>query len=363
MNRGRFPWFPVLLGSLSLAVLLLVVGLDLRAGVRGAYLGAFWWMHLSLGATAMVFVGDLTGGRWFRASGSGLGRLSSGVFGAVPLLGLTLLGLGFVFPWATGEAGLPVEEGNSLWLTREDYFQVPFFLGRSAAYAVVFLGLAWLAGAVMRRRVRGDAGSSPWSGPALVAYAVGMFFFSVDYVMSLEPHWYSTGMPVILSVSQAFSACGMAVLCGDAGAGRGQRTTRDLASLLTALSVFWFYVAFVQFLIIWMGNLSHDISWYLHRSGSAWIAVVLGVFVLNLMSPLFLFLLPPVKTSPNRVRVVSALLLIGQALFAAWALLPSFAPLDEETLWAGLVGVCLASSGAAFLARAGIRSRGIWDEQ
>src|SRR5207247_1764142 len=125
------------------------------------------------------------------------------------------------------------------------------------------------------------------SGPGLVIYPVTMTFAAVDWLMSMEADWYSTMFPVLLCIGQVLSALALVILLL-AWAARssplipltGEETFHNLGNLLLAFTMMWAYLAFGQLLIVWSGNLPHEISWYLHRisDGWKWIAIFISLF-------------------------------------------------------------------------------------
>src|SRR5690606_28516352 len=140
--------------------------------------------------------------------------------------------------------------------TKADYLQPGPFLLRMGIYAVVFSILSLGSGAAVRRIRRRRAGerlpASAWSAAGLVLYAFSGIFASTDLIMSLAPDWFSSGLPVILMASQALMAYSLSLAARLLLVEAEQDTPAFFGNLLIATLMFWVYVAFVQFLIIWM---------------------------------------------------------------------------------------------------------------
>src|SRR5581483_9807162 len=115
------------------------------------------------------------------------------------------------------------------------------------------------------------------SGPGLVIYPMTATFAFVDWIMSTEKDWYSTMFPILICVGQMLAALSAAILVlflfrrkPALEQASGPEAFHHLGNLLMACTMMWAYLAFSQFLIIWAGDLPHEIGWYLHRSAGLW---------------------------------------------------------------------------------------------
>ena len=148
-----------------------------------------------------------------------------------------------------------------------------------------------------------------WSAPGLAAVMITVTMASVDWLMSLEPHWYSTIYGIIFVVGQALATL---AFCTVALALLMRRTSlaefvkpshfHDLGNLTLAFVMLWAYVAFSQFLIIWAGNLPEETPWYVRRlnGGWGWIAGFLIIF--HFLLPFALLL---VRENKRRIGVLA----------------------------------------------------------
>jgi hypothetical protein len=263
-------------------------------------------------------------------------RLAEHVAATMPLVAVLFvpigLGLSTLYPWAAPGAA----EHDALLAGKSGWLQPSFFLLRSAVYLVVWSALAgWLR----RRSVAQDAAAAPAaarrlqtaSAPAMVLYAVTVTFAAFDWVMSLDPHWYSTIFGVYL-----FSGCVVAIYAALAllamalqrsGALGGEMVNaehyHDMGKLLFGFVVFWAYIAFSQYLLIWYGNIPEETAWFAHRLEHGWqaasIALALGHFVLP-----FFFLLPrQVKRRRPLLATAAVWLLALHWLDLYWLVVPT----------------------------------------
>src|SRR5262249_46946267 len=125
------------------------------------------------------------------------------------------------------------------------------------------------------------------SAPGIVAYSLAITFASIDWGMSLEPHWFSTIYGMLFIVGQVLAALAfciaVVVLLSESSPLADILTAdvfQDLGNLLLTFVMLWAYISFSQYLIIWSGNLPEEIPWYVHRGshGWQWIAAFLAVF-------------------------------------------------------------------------------------
>ena len=115
------------------------------------------------------------------------------------------------------------------------------------------------------------------SGGGLVAYGLTITFASFDWLMSLEPHWFSTIYGVLIMGGQGLSAMAFLIIVLVWLSRRPPLDGmvvpahfHDLGNLLLAFVMLWAYFSFSQYLIIWSGNLPEEIAWYLHRLQTGW---------------------------------------------------------------------------------------------
>lgn len=302
---------------------------------RSCLVGFLFWSGLSLGSLVFLMIHHLSGGQW----GAVIRRPLEAAARNLPLTLLyflpVALGMKRLFPWARPE----VMASDPLLQEKALYLNVPFFLARAALYWAVWLVLVRIVLRWSRRQDR--AGSDPdlvtrlqaASGAGLVAYGVTITFASVDWVMSLEPHWFSTAFGMLFGVGQALEGLAFAVLTLRLFAGRDAlervlrpKVMRDLGNLLLASVMVWTYIAFVQYLITWAGNLPEEIGWFLHRARGGWSWVAVSLLAFHFFVPFLLLLSRQVK---HRVRVLS---MVAGGLFAMrfvdmlWLVVPSFHP-------------------------------------
>jgi hypothetical protein len=237
-----------------------------------------------------------------------------------------------IFAWAKPDAFA----GHD-WPHKRAYLQVGWFVVRAVFYFAILFGLALL----LRRWAEvpeEQPGAAPrifsalrgLSGAGAVGYFFCMQFASTDWVHSLEPEWYSTMFVVIFAASQFLSALALMTWFVTFFARREPyaaflttKQLHDLGNLLLAFVIFWAYVSFSQFMLIWMGNLPREISWYLHRRAGGWPWVALFLAVFQFFIPFALLLSRAAKRHYQTLGPIAALIFLANIVNVYWHVIPS----------------------------------------
>jgi hypothetical protein len=336
MNDGRITlqlgrWQNrALIAGATAAVLSVIGAVFNHAHFFQSYLFAWlFWSGLSFGALVLVMMQFLTGGQWGLATRA----LSIAAFRTLPLMALlflpVLFGLHHIYRWANGDRG-----ETAGYHHKAQYLNVPFFTARSVFYFAVLIFI----GVLLRRWSRAQEAAktvpkrvSALSAIGLVVYVLCMNFASTDWVMSLDPKWYSTVFVEVFASGQFLSALALvtallALFARDNSLGAliPTKAFHDLGNMLLAFVIFWTYVSFSQFLIIWSGNLPKEISWYLDRShgGWQWLAVAVGFG--QFFIPFALLLSRAAKRNRERLAAISLWIVSANVLSTFWQVAPSF---------------------------------------
>jgi hypothetical protein len=336
------------------AVLWSVGGVTAPRQFFQSYLVAFiFCLGSSLGCLVLLMIQHLTGGAW----GLVLRRvLEAGARTLVPLavaLVPLLVGVPYLYLWADQEV-----VNASLELQHKSlYLNVGFFIVRAAGYFVVWLLLAFL---LTRWSADQDRQANPerpqrfqaLCGPGLVVYGLTITFASIDWVMSLEPHWFSTIYPVMFAVGQILNGFTFALMVLLLLAGRPplsevltRQHLRDLGSLLLAFVLFWAYMAFSQFLLDWVGNLPEEIPWYLRRLRGGWEWLALALVLFHFALPFLLLLSSDVKMNRRSLVRVAVALLIMRFVDVFWWIEPAYSHEGQYFFWLLDLSATLAVGG------------------
>jgi hypothetical protein len=350
-DLARWQRLALVAGGAGLAGCVLGVGLGYQEQFFRSYLVAFnLFLGVALGCLAVLMLQHLTGGDW----GFILRRPLEAATRTLPLLALLFvplaLGLSDLYAWA--DPASPKVQGDEHLKKQVDhlspFLNVGFFLARAAAYFAVWVGLALLLSAWSRRYDEtGDVAVSERmrrsSAPGLVLYGLTVTFASIDWVMSLEPLWYSTIYGALFGIGQVLSGFTFAVAALLLLGTRppldrvlSASNLRDLGSLLLAFVMVWAYLEFSQFLLIWSGNLKEEIPWYLARMQGGWGYVGLALVVFYFALPFALLLSGDLKRSRGRLLGVAFLVLAMRVVDLFWLIVPAYQTPGREPVGLGV---------------------------
>ncbi|TMQ35627.1 MAG: hypothetical protein E6K70_01135 [Planctomycetota bacterium] len=297
-----------------------------------AYLAAYQlYLGIALGCLAILMLYHLTGGAW----GYLTRRILEAGMRTLPLLALLFtpiaIGIRYVYPWARPE----VRASDKPLPFNDLYLNPPFWWVRVAFFFAVWVLLMALLSAWSRRQDETGEARLPrkfrlLSAPGLVAFGVTITFASVDWVMSLQPTYHSTIFAPLFAVGQFVSAQAFVVIVLAWLVSRpplvnvvSLETLSDVSNLLFTFLVIWAYMAFFEFMLIWIANLPEEVSWYLPRLQGGWQWVALAIAVLHFAVPFFLLLLRNVKRNPSALAAVAAVLLFMHLVFLYFQVLPA----------------------------------------
>ena len=250
------------------------------------------------------------------------------------------------------------------------YLNKGSFLIRAAVYFVIWCGMAafyWKHST--KQDTTGDIEHTrkmqAFSYPGIILFTLSLTFASFDWVMSLDPHWFSTMFGVYYfagSVVGMFALMSVLTLLAiRTGLLRGvvdQEHMHDLGKFTFAFTVFWTYIAFSQYFLIWYANIPEETMWYAHRLHGSWMTMGKFMLVGHFILP-FLFLIPrTVKRHPLGLLFGATWMLGLHFLDLHWQIMPviheefSFHAMDALTLL-GVCGAMLAGFGY-FLSKASV---------
>ena len=348
----------------------LVVGVvALVAGIAGALaspdqffrswlIGFLFCLGLTLGSLGLLMLQHLTGGEWGLV-GRRVFEAASRTLPIVALLFIPILfGLPRIFLWARPEA----VAADHILQVKAPYLNVPFFVGRAVFYFLVWMACMVLLTRWSDAQDRGEVAVTPAdsrrfrvvSAPGLLLYALTITFAGIDWVMSLDPHWFSTIFGLLLFTGQGLAAFAfvIAVLAAVSAVEPvasvvSTRQFHDLGKLLLAFVMLWAYLAFSQFLIIWAGNLPEEIPWYIERIRGGWGYVALLVAFGHFALPFVVLLSRDLKRNRSLLAKVAIGILVMRLVDIIWLVAPAFPHSGFAVHWmnvvvpVGLVGIWL----------------------
>lgn len=302
--------------------------------------GFMFWMGITLGSLALLCLQYTTGGNWGR-----LGRrFWEAAATTLPLMFLFWLPLVFgmhhLYPWTNH----PVDEHMSvLEINRAKLWLNPVaFVVRGIIYFILWGIWTWrlrrwsFLEEEGRTTPAAFVGIQNFSGAGIVMYALTITFASVDWVMSLNPHWWSTVWGMLFMVGEclttfAFTIWLLARLSPLEPLSRIFKSDyfHDFGKLMFAFVVLWAYLSFAQWLIIWSGNITEEIRWYLDRVHGHWKPVATALIFLHFVFPFAILLSRSLKRQPRKLARIAVWIMLVRLLDLYWLVQPSFHKLGE----------------------------------
>ncbi|HVZ22627.1 MAG TPA: hypothetical protein VG871_16250, partial [Vicinamibacterales bacterium] len=225
------------------------------------------------------------------------------------------------------------------------YLNTPFFLVRAAIYFAIWNGVSFALNRWSLEQDRTGDSRLPRrmqrvSAGGLVLYGLTITFASFDWLMSLEPDWYSTIYGVLVIGGQGLSAIAFLIL---AIAWLSRRPPldeiivsehfHDAGNLTLAFVMLWAYFAFSQYLIIWAGNLPNEISWYQHRVQTGWRVIAVVLILFHFAVPFLVLLSRAVKKDAAILAWVALGILVARWFDVLWLVAPAFHATGVVVSW------------------------------
>ena len=215
---------------------------------------------------------------------------------------LSALSLAYVYQSLRPDIGLLHESGD-----------------RRAVGSVGRLIVGWRG--VVLERVRSQRLQDILAPSVLVAYAWVASLAAFDFVMALDPHWFSTLAGGYYFVGNLFVGIAFLTIVTCWGRSRsplkeyvGDSQLHDIGKLLFGFCVLWAYMFWSQYLVIWYGDLPEETMFIAHRMQGAWAPVAWTVFALAFLVPFTVLLSRGVKTHPRGITVIAVSVLVGMWL-------------------------------------------------
>ena len=290
---------------------------NVQSVLRSYLVTYLYWLGFSLGALPLLMILNLTGGKWGEAT-RGILEAQTRSIGLMAILFLPVLaGLGHLYPWAD-----PVFFAAHPARARV-YLNPPFFTLRALAYFSCWIGLAHS----LRKR-------QSWSAAGLVVFGLTVTFAAIDWQMSLEAPWYSTIYGLLVAVAQAAQSWAFSIFVltflpprfRAISLNAWPKTWLDIGNLLLTLLVLWAYLSFMQYLVIWSGNLPDEATWILARTQGGWQFLAMGLAVFGFAAPFSALLLRASKKRLAVLRTIAAWVLLVRLGEQLWMTAPAFYP-------------------------------------
>jgi hypothetical protein len=344
-------------GLVALVISLIGLFMDAQHFWQSYLFAYIFWAGLTLGCLGIFFLHNVVGGNW----GVAVRRLVESGLKTLPLVALLVLPLLFfalptLYKWT--DAGYRAEHFATGH--KAAYLNPPWFIIRTILYFAIwfFSGFRILKMANEHDRT-GDPALfkriKARSAPALLVFVITTSLAFIDWIMSLEPDWYSTIYGWMFTVGEVLLTfsflVAVLVLLSKREPFASFLTSQhyhDIGNLMLAFTMLWAYMSFAQFLIIWAENLPDEIPWYVRRFSGGWGYIAWTIAIFHFFVPFFLLLLRFVKKNPTRLRTLAIWIIIMKILDVFWIVVPAFRQRGLEVYWTDVAA--LIALGGIWLA-------------
>ncbi len=332
--------------------MLMVAGVGLILSILGwvldadrfyhAYLTAFvFWTSIGLGGLFFTMLHHLVGARWSVV----IRRISESIMMVLPYMAAlfipALVGMHALYHWSHAEAVMH----DPLLMAKSGYLNPTFFTIRTVFFFAIWSLLAIKLHGLSLKQDKGDTQAigdamrktSAWG---MLLFAVTVTYAGYDWLMSLNPHWFSTIFGVYFFAGGLLSVIAFMTLIALALHRKGILTEtitvehyHDLGKLMFAFTVFWTYIGFSQYFLIWYGNVPEETVWYLARWEGSWkfvsMVILFGHFVLPFIALLFRF----TKRTPASLWIIASWILLMHWVDMYWLVYPTLLEKGASVTW------------------------------
>ncbi|HET8796854.1 MAG TPA: hypothetical protein VFO89_04170 [Thermoanaerobaculia bacterium] len=310
-----------------------------------AWLAPFiFWFLIPAGALGVLCLQYVTGGEWGVLIRRPLGAAAR-TLPLFLLFGLPVLfGLPQIYEWANHD-----KVAHDLLLQKKQLWLNPAGWGvRALIYFALWALWAWRLRQLSlefakTRSPYTELSRRKWAASGLLIIVFTLTFVSIDWVMSLEPKWYSSMFGIAFTVGAGLSAFAFVTFflttISNTQAMKDvlkPNHFRDLGNLMLAFTMLWAYTNFSQFLLIWYGNIKEETPYYLKRMHGGWGVLAVILIVFHFFLPFFMLLMRSIKDRPRTIAVVTIIILAMRFVDAYWLIGPAFWPNHFHFPWVTL---------------------------
>ncbi len=330
---GRFGTIALGAGGVSLIIWAIGTYFNPEQGLRSWLLGFIFWGGISSGSIGILMLQYLTGGAWGVVIRRILEACSRSLLISAVLFLPLLFGVSYLYEWTHLPATDHAIEARGWYLTTWGWSL------RAVIYFALFGVMAYLlnkwGGAQDKTNNYEDAEKflglpTAFSGPTIVFFVLTVTFAAVDWVMTLDPHWFSTMWGLMFLIGWALSCLCfvvmiLAYLSDKAPMNRvvGRRHFHDLGKLMLAFVMVWAYFNFSQFLIIWSGNIPEETGWYITRMQTGWGIVGMALVLFHFAAPFLILLKQDLKRRSRTLATIALFIFVMRLVDMFYLISPS----------------------------------------
>ncbi len=322
-----------------------------------SYLAGFMWStRILLGALFFLLAGYLAGAAWNvtvrRFSETMVATIPYGLILFIPVA----LGIHELYHWSHAEVVSQdkILQGKAIWLNPQ------FFMIRAVIYFAIwtFFGLGVYRNSTAQdkdRNIQHMHSNSRYAAPGMLLVFLATSFASFDWLMSLDPHWFSTIYGIYIYAGGGLASMCTLVLISLAFRSAGvlknsitEEHYHDLGKWMFAITVFWTYVSFSQYMLYWYANIPEETIWFKHRFVGSWLSVSKFIVFGHFLFPLFFLMTRKTKRNLKTLAFMAVWLLAMDYLDIHWNVMPTLHPTGFAPHWLDFTAPIATTSFYAF---------------
>jgi hypothetical protein len=326
-----------------------------------SYLVAFaYWCGIGFASVILLMCFHATHARWMTILRRPVEAMAASMLMFLLLVIPIWVGMSHLYSWVDPVAAGFSREALHKIAHKAPWLNVKFFIVRSAIYILIAAFLGWrLFGWSLRQDREGGtellARSRRLSAGGLPFIALALTFAAFDWMMSLNPTWFSTIFGVYYfagSFGAALSLLAMVTYHANRNnlfsGGMNIEHTHSIGKLMLAFTCFWTYIAFSQLLLIWIAGLPEETPFYITRFNPGWRGVGIFLIFFHFFVPFGLLLSRSLKRDPRKLAGVGFLILLVNYVDIYWLVMPTLYPGGATFHWTqpaaflGIGGLALA---------------------
>lgn len=335
---------PALGAGIVLGVISIIGGVYSPGDFFHSYLmGYLFWLGLTLGSMGIVMLQYLTAGAW----GIMTRRTLESASRTLPLCALLFIPIAIGIPWLYDWAHSDLVKNEYVLRHRHIYMNPSMFIGRAIVYFVVWgIFMYFLNKWSLEQDERGglEKRLARLSAPGLLLYVFTITFATVDWAESLETNWFSTIWGFLFVAREGLAAFAFVIIAMALLSRREPLASRfkpahlhDLGKLLLVFVMLWAYFAFSELVIVWSGNLTDEIPWYLHRFATSWGWLGVLLIVFEFIVPFLLLLSRPLKRNVTALCCVVGIIIVMRWVDLMWIVMPGYYQHGLRLTWMNFV--------------------------
>lgn len=346
--KKTLPGSMIKIGGLLLGLGVVILALTFATDYKRAMFDYLWiymfLLSLGLGSLAFVALEYVVGASWstpFR-------RVFEVTASIIPYLVVLVIpiffGLHDLYHWTHTDA----VQTDAVLKSKEPYLNVQFFSIRTAFCLLVWVIFYYLITKNSRKQDEtGDPRLTKWnirlSVPFMPLFFITLTVAAIDFMMSLEPHWYSTIYGLYYFAGTVIAALSintfMTVKLRESGyliKGINKDHFYSLGTLIFAFIIFWGYIGFSQYLLIWYADIPEETAWLLQRWNGSWEYISIGLIFIHFVIPFLIMVGRNSKTNLQLLKVMAIWMLFAHAYDLYWLIMPTFSPAGAPFSWCEL---------------------------